>query len=101
MRLTKADLDTIGRIAARAAALARRAGTHSTVQVRGVETDTVIALTLLQPKHPLRLDALLSAPDFDFAHDVFGILRHIDRATGELGNCFVPRASEPAVTVRP
>lgn len=40
---------------------------------------------------PMKLDELLAAPDFDFAHDVFGIRRHIDRTTGKLGDCFLPR----------
>lgn len=42
---------------------------------------------------PLRLEALLAADDFNFAHDVFGIRRHLDRDTGELTQCFVPRFS--------
>jgi hypothetical protein len=29
--------------------------------------------------------------NFDFAHDLFGIDRHIDRSTGRLSGCFVPR----------
>jgi len=41
--------------------------------------------------HPLHLDLLLSARDSDFAHDVFGIHRHIDRETGEMKDCFMPR----------
>lgn len=40
---------------------------------------------------PLKLDALLKADDFNFSHDVFGIAAHIDRTTGELQDCFVPR----------
>jgi hypothetical protein len=40
---------------------------------------------------PLRLADLLAADDFDFAHDVGGIRRHLDRTTGRLGGCFVPR----------
>lgn len=39
----------------------------------------------------LRLDDLLEASEFDFAHDVFGIHKHIDRNTGKLGDCFLPR----------
>ena len=39
----------------------------------------------------LRLSDLLAASDFDFAHDIFGIVRHLNRATGQLGGCFVPR----------
>lgn len=41
----------------------------------------------------LNLDRLLTFPDFDFAHDVFGIQRHINRETGQLENCFVPRCA--------
>ena len=40
---------------------------------------------------PLRLSDLLVADDFNFAHDVFGIRRHLDRNTGTLGGHFVPR----------
>jgi hypothetical protein len=29
--------------------------------------------------------------NFDFAHDLFGIDRHLDRSTGRLLGCFVPR----------
>ena len=43
---------------------------------------------------PLKLAELADAPDFDFAHDVFGIYRHIDRRTGKLGNCFLPRFAD-------
>jgi hypothetical protein len=39
----------------------------------------------------LDLAALAAADDSDFNHDVFGIRRHIDRSTGELMDCFVPR----------
>jgi hypothetical protein len=40
---------------------------------------------------PLRLEELLAADAFNFAHDICGIYRHIDRATGKLGGCFSPR----------
>jgi hypothetical protein len=43
--------------------------------------------------NPLRLDDLLAADDFNFAHDVFGIARHLNRETGELQNFFSPRFS--------
>lgn len=42
----------------------------------------------------LRLGDLLAAPDVDFGHDVFGIRKHIDRKTGELRECFVPRYAQ-------
>lgn len=45
---------------------------------------------------PLRLKELLEADDFNFAHDVFGIRRHIDRddsspTAGRMLDCFLPR----------
>jgi hypothetical protein len=45
--------------------------------------------------NPLRLDELLKAKPFDFAHDVVGIINNLDRNTGKLGNCFSPRYSMP------
>lgn len=39
----------------------------------------------------LDLNKLLKADDFNFAHDVFGISRHINRRTGKLGGYFLPR----------
>lgn len=44
---------------------------------------------------PLDLTRLLVAPEFDFAHDVFGIREHIDRRTGHLADCFLPRCALP------
>lgn len=45
---------------------------------------------------PLDFEKLVAADDFNFAHDVFGIYRHIDRTTGELTRCFRPRCAKPA-----
>lgn len=42
---------------------------------------------------PIDLDTLLVSSDFDFSHDVFGIMRHMDRETGKLGGCFLPRCA--------
>lgn len=39
----------------------------------------------------LDLQRLYEADGFNFAHDVAGIARHMDRETGQLRNCFVPR----------
>ena len=39
----------------------------------------------------LDLDGLLAAENADFIHDVAGIMRHINRQTGELEDCFLPR----------
>lgn len=43
---------------------------------------------------PLKLAELLAAPDADFGHDFLGIRRHIDRRTGKLGGCFLPRLAQ-------
>jgi len=43
---------------------------------------------------PLQLDDLLGAEDSDFAHDVFGIVCNLNRKTGRLENCFVPRYAQ-------
>lgn len=45
--------------------------------------------------NPLKLRELRDADDFNFLHDVTGIIRHLDRSTGKLMNCFVPRFSQP------
>jgi hypothetical protein len=48
---------------------------------------------------PLDFAKLLRADRFNFAHDICGIVRHLDRTTGELTQCFDPRCSRPQVTV--
>ncbi|KKL70522.1 hypothetical protein LCGC14_2104090 [marine sediment metagenome] len=39
----------------------------------------------------LKLVDLLKASEGDFLHDVLGINSHIDRSTGKLKDCFLPR----------
>jgi hypothetical protein len=60
-------------------------------EVRVNWTDVFMAIIVVHGGTPLRLTELLEADDFNFSHDVFGILRHLDRESGELQNCFVPR----------
>lgn len=36
-------------------------------------------------------ERLLDAEPYDFSHDVVGISNHINRDTGKLENCFLPR----------
>ena len=84
--VTKQEDEVIWRIVDRAQAMA--------IEHR-VEFDRLGARMDITAAHsngmPLRLEGLLAAEPFDFAHDVFGIFRHIDRNTGQLGGCFVPR----------
>jgi len=46
--------------------------------------------------NPLRLDDLLAADDFNFAHDMSGICNCLDRSTGTLTRNFRPRFSRRA-----
>lgn len=72
-------------IGERAAAIAARFG---------VELDAVTTAVMIEDVHrktPLRLQALLEADDFNFVHDVFGIRKHYDAATGAIDNRFLPR----------
>jgi hypothetical protein len=42
---------------------------------------------------PMDFQKLLDAPMFDFLHDMVGIANHIDRSTGQLQHCFLPRCT--------
>jgi hypothetical protein len=44
---------------------------------------------------PLDFEKLVGFDDFNFAHDVFGIRRHLERETGQLLHCFLPRCARP------
>lgn len=60
------------------------------------KSDALMDLTACHANgNPLRLRELLKANDGDFAHDIFGIRRHLNRTTGELEDCFSPRYSRP------
>lgn len=67
----------------------------------GVHSDRQSAIMDVTATHangcPLRLAELLDAPKFDFAHDLAGIRRHLNRETGELMDCFVPRTARREV----
>ena len=44
--------------------------------------------------NPLDLDGLVKADESNFQHDILGIIRHLDRTSGELQDCFSPRYSK-------
>lgn len=83
---TKHEARTISKIAQRAVAMALRADFDYLLLDADMDI-TAVHVNVC----PLKLEELLAADDFNFAHDVFGIRRHLDRETGELGGCFVPR----------
>ena len=41
----------------------------------------------------LDLSKFLSFDNFNFCHDVFGIIENMNKETGKLENCFLPRCS--------
>lgn len=43
---------------------------------------------------PLDFKRLLEFDDFNFMHDINGINHHIDRDTGKLTNCFLPKSAK-------
>ena len=43
--------------------------------------------------NPLKLKELFEADDFNFNHDIYGIMNNLCRDSGKLRNCFLPRFS--------
>lgn len=83
---SQAEARTIHKIAARAVNMAISAGFDYPMM------DADMDITACHVNGcPLKLEELLRADEFNFAHDVFGIRRHLNRETGKLENCFVPR----------
>lgn len=81
----------ISRIALRAARWARDHGGFWSVLDASMDVTAAHANGC-----PLRLADLLDADDSNFAHDVFGIRRYIDRNTGHIVGGFWPRFAAPA-----
>lgn len=52
-------------------------------------------LTCVHARTPLRFAEMADADDFNLSHDVFGIWRHLNRQTGDLGGFFLPRFAKP------
>ena len=83
--LTKKEYQLIHKLAARASNLAAKFD---------VEYDLLTASMDIEAAHKdcgLKLQELLDADSSNFGHDVFGIRRHMDRTTGKIGDCFLPR----------
>lgn len=61
-------------------------------QAKGVDgMRLMLDLMAVHEKTPLKLRELAEAHDVDFTHDVWGIMRHLNRKTGELEDGFFPR----------
>ena len=84
-----AAMALIGKIADRAVNL------YAQQEIRVERLDILLDITTCHFNvQKLRLDDLLDADDANFAHDIAGINRHLDREANELANGFSPRFSE-------
>jgi hypothetical protein len=86
--ISDADRALVGEIVSRTAALAKA---HRQRFSRMSATMDLIATHA--NGNPMDFAKLLAADNFNLAHDVLGIERHLDRETGKLLNCFSPRCS--------
>ena len=77
--------DLIVKIIERAEPLAQRVGVHLDRLTSIMDMDNATQ------QYPMDLDAMLGADDSNFGHDFFGIRSHMNRETGKLEDCFVPR----------
>ena len=91
-RMTREDTLKIMEIMDRAEELANEVGA-TTPDRMTLSMD----LTAAHLHGPLDLEQLLAFPEGDFLHDVYGIERHIDRTTGDLGT-FLPRCAKAVRT---
>jgi hypothetical protein len=84
--VSRQESELIERIVSRAVRVARE---------NEIDYDKCTALMDITAVHAngckLRLNELIEADAFNFNHDVFGIRSHLDRTTGKLTGCFVPR----------
>lgn len=58
---------------------------------RGTRITRMMDIQNAHKQFNLRLDDMLAADDFDFAHDFIGIQTNMNRLTGRIENLFVPR----------
>lgn len=92
LNLTASDRALITTIAERAVKIAEEANAPRD------KIDVILDLAAVHLNgNPLRLaDMAAWERDFDIAHDVFGIERHLDRETGKLTDFFSPRFTDTA-----
>lgn len=57
------------------------------------KVDIMMDLEAAHRDTPLDFDKLLAFDDGNFGHDISGIRHHLNRRTGELEDCFVPRCA--------
>jgi hypothetical protein len=88
-KFTKAERIAVELIIDRARRVYARAGVQFDQQTLYMD------LSAAHADIPLDLAKLSAFDDFNFSHHIGGIARHMDRETGKLGDCFVPRCAKP------
>ena len=89
-RISREDAAHVEDIADRALAMARRAKIDHLRKI-----DIVMDLTAAHANGcRINFAELAAADQFNLSHDVFGIMRHLNRETGQLEGFFVPRFSQ-------
>ncbi len=83
--LTEEDVRLVGEIVDRA---------NKLLGIRGGLLELTMDIEAAHLARPLRLKDLLEANRVDFAHDIRGIRKNIDRHTGEMKGGFLPRFSK-------
>lgn len=89
IEITKTDYQTISKIANRMMSLP----TSATFFRQKIDWEMDIEAA--HQDVGLKLSELLKADDGNFAHDLTGIRDNLNRDTGKLENCFLPRYAVP------
>lgn len=91
VKFNDADCMILTQVIGRWRSLCAREGNE--IDVKSARMD-MEAANGVNGNEPLDYGKLMDFDDADFVHDMAGIARHMDRATGQLMNHFVPRCVE-------
>lgn len=84
------DIETMSQIADRA--LAKMKIVHKVGKFKKI--DLMMDLEYTNDDIKLDFDKFLAFDDFNFFHDMFGIVQNFNRETLQMDNCFVPRCAK-------
>ncbi len=88
LKTTKEEYRVIGKIATRATRICKTYG----IKYNLFECSMDIIITHLNAQK-IKLQELSEADEGNFMHDILGIRNHLNKQTGELRDCFLPRYS--------